>query len=1137
METNDIGWLNTDGWMQEYAALQKQQRARQQSDNMSEHPAGFEQQLAELQLRSSDESSGDPSSSDASSADNHAAQAHGRTQRANVGGSVPSRSNLRDNWFSSTHYSVDLPRAHLGGSAAEASRSDLRDRLFSSTRYTALSEAQPAARTKNSKSWGLWSRVKSAVGKVFGGSRREKSSGGAASYVVVHSELRMDFAKRRRAIEPFESDTVLISRIMRASVGSSTFNTAQRHASHLRNFSAWLNEHQRGSIADRLNQHGLEDDARDYAQDVDPAGSKNIKDQIIEALENLRHADLPPAEITDDERLISEFKEAGKSAGCGRSTVSRWVHNLHNFRTWLRPTTLTLSSLLDRPDELKRLATLYVEEGGKKGVHPALTVLQESHIAKAEGRPANFNLHPQQRLAEPPAEDKAIMERFKAAAMQAGAHLPTIDDNLVHLKKFANWLRENNKEPLAPRFRDEALADDIDEYKAQGNDPEDRLHSSLTNLRRLGSGEENIQQIGPGPRLMGPRLLSPHPEDAGVIDNMFVQALRNLGDSTSEQRQPFHETASRLRGFSDWLRREDRSSIVGRLRGTGQQHALDEDVKNFRRTKASAKVHEKDLTMLRNYLQLVEANKALGVSLPQQTVGPFGQADLQEPAGSNSTWSWMRDLPTPPSESEWPPMVGPFGQAGLQEPAGSSSSWSVQPPSYFDFPTPRGEPAWSSDVYRDLDSFTGLPSTPQEMRDDAQSAPVLSPAGRPPFFIGPSGMPQEPAGSNSTWSWMRDLPTPPSESEWPPMVGPFGQAGLQEPAGSSSSWSVQPPSYFDFPTPRGEPAWSSDVYRDLDSFTGLPSTPQEMRDDAQSAPVISPAGRPAFYVGPSGVLEELEDIGHLVGKNWQHGSRPVSDSLLDVLDNNGVLPTQFSGPRQVSINGETYSITLGPRGDRDAQFVHHPRPSLAPAAQIGTSVTGASSGDRSGRVLGPIQWLGDEHIQRDYELLTQQLQESNPDLAARTRFVDPLIAQMLRSDSNEVAQQALGWLSHHTADFLFLPVNNAGAAIEERGSHWSLLLVDQRDRENPVAYHYDSYLPGPNTGFAVMLARRLRATPQHAPIRQQSNGYDCGVFVLDGTRELVRRLAATRQPDLNLNNLVIDRRALQDRLGADVGFN
>ncbi|SDG85064.1 Ulp1 protease family, C-terminal catalytic domain [Bradyrhizobium sp. Rc2d] len=50
------------------------------------------------------------------------------------------------------------------------------------------------------------------------------------------------------------------------------------------------------------------------------------------------------------------------------------------------------------------------------------------------------------------------------------------------------------------------------------------------------------------------------------------------------------------------------------------------------------------------------------------------------------------------------------------------------------------------------------------------------------------------------------------------------------------------------------------------------------------------------------------------------------------------------------------------------------------------------------------------------------------------------------------------------------------------------------------------------------------------PIRQQRNGYDCGVFVLDGTRALARRLAGRRQPDLNLSNLVGDRQALQNRL-------
>ncbi|MBM2715381.1 hypothetical protein JQK88_30090 [Mesorhizobium caraganae] len=47
---------------------------------------------------------------------------------------------------------------------------------------------------------------------------------------------------------------------------------------------------------------------------------------------------------------------------------------------------------------------------------------------------------------------------------------------------------------------------------------------------------------------------------------------------------------------------------------------------------------------------------------------------------------------------------------------------------------------------------------------------------------------------------------------------------------------------------------------------------------------------------------------------------------------------------------------------------------------------------------------------------------------------------------------------------------------------------------------------------------------------QQQNGYDCGLFVLDGTRELTRRLAEQSRPRLNLENLVTDRRALQQRL-------
>ncbi|MBB4366829.1 type III effector protein XopD [Bradyrhizobium sp. CIR18] len=430
-------------------------------------------------------------------------------------------------------------------------------------------------------------------------------------------------------------------------------------------------------------------------------------------------------------------------------------------------------------------------------------------------------------------------------------------------------------------------------------------------------------------------------------------------------------------------------------------------------------------------------------------------------------------------------------------------------------------PAQSSDIYRGLNSFVDLPYTPQQMRDDAQSAAAGGAAARPPVFTELSDAPAQSSDIYRGLNSFVDLPYTPQQMRDDAQSAAAGRAAARPAL---------------FTEPSDAPAQSSDIYRGLNSFVDLPYTPQQMRDDAQSAPVLSPPGKPAFFVGLSGELQELEDIGDRVDKDWQDGSQPVPDFLLDVLDNIGVLPTQFSGPTQVSINDETRSITSGRRGRRGTQFIHHPRPSPVPGAQIGPSATVASSGHRSGPMLAPTQWLGDEHIQRDYELLAQELQQSNPHLAARTRFVDPLIAQMLRSPSKEVAERALGWVRHDTADFLFLPVSDASDADRhQRGSHWSLLLVDRRDQGRPVAYHYDS-TRGYNDRPAAELAGRLDASLQQAPIRQQQNGYDCGVFVVDGTRELVRRLAA-RRPDLNLNNLVISRQALRDRLGAGVGLN
>ncbi|MCA1408182.1 hypothetical protein I6F26_24610 [Ensifer sp. IC3342] len=95
-----------------------------------------------------------------------------------------------------------------------------------------------------------------------------------------------------------------------------------------------------------------------------------------------------------------------------------------------------------------------------------------------------------------------------------------------------------------------------------------------------------------------------------------------------------------------------------------------------------------------------------------------------------------------------------------------------------------------------------------------------------------------------------------------------------------------------------------------------------------------------------------------------------------------------------------------------------------------------------------------------------------------------------------------------------------------------LLLLDRRERARSVAYHYDPRAHQQRHGSRP---RRLGARPHPARPAQQQNGYDCGVFVVDGTRALVSILAQRELPGhepLHLDNLVANRPALQARLRA-----
>ncbi|MHC2247378.1 hypothetical protein ACVJH7_006685 [Bradyrhizobium elkanii] len=90
--------------------------------------------------------------------------------------------------------------------------------------------------------------------------------------------------------------------------------------------------------------------------------------------------------------------------------------------------------------------------------------------------------------------------------------------------------------------------------------------------------------------------------------------------------------------------------------------------------------------------------------------------------------------------------------------------------------------------------------------------------------------------------------------------------------------------------------------------------------------------------------------------------------------------------------------------------------------------------------------------------------------------------------------------------------------------------IAERSRRRIERHLVEARLP---TEAAAQLARRLRARLESPSMAQQRNSYDCGVFVVDGTRALVRRLAQGERPahePLHLDNLVANRRSLQIRL-------
>ncbi|MEJ6890609.1 Ulp1 family isopeptidase [Bradyrhizobium diazoefficiens] len=849
-------------------------------------------------------------------------------------------------------------------------------------------------------------------------------------------------------------------------------------------------------------------------------------------------------------------------------------------------------------------------------------------------------------IGEPlPGEDAELLARFRVDAKRRKLTPGAINNSVSGLGRFVRWVNAEHGGSVASRLRKGTpLDEEIAAYRRLGRDPQHRITSALDVLRRLLRGGEEAE--APEPRVLGaPRRLVPHPEDAPLIEGALSQALKHV--KTAKDKGSAQKRATRLRALSAWLKGNRKGSIIGRLNGSSkEQLTLDNDVLAFQRTGGAR--YRPDLSHLRSYLKLIEANRELGLPGPEQPSSPAAWGD-RHPGSA-------QDLPSTPAS----PSAGAWVWLGeqLHEPASPSRPPShakgrLEPSVDLNAPTPSelrddahfapAHPARArSDTYAGLEPFVDLNApTPSELRDDAHFAPAHPAGARSDTYAGlepfvdlnaptPSELrddahfaPAHPARARSdTYAGLEpfvDLNAPtPSELRDDAHFAPAHPARAR----SDTYAGLEPFVDLNAPTPSelrddahfapAHPARArSDTYAGLEPFVDLNApTPSELRDDAHFAPAHPARARSDTYAGLEAAVNpnprtpfELRDNawapapdfrplfagpvpGHHQGARQPGSPQGLSpapafsdDEALAWLreelgrrqmqepasPSTGRAPSDIYGGLESLVHldaptpwelrddahfapapaararSDTYrgfplvDLTAPtPSESRDDANSVRPFPITSANAQIGALDPTVSSHGH-GLVLEDTEWLGDEHIDRDYRLQEQDLQRNDPDLAARTRFVNPLIVlNYLGSNDDGVVQTEFQRIVHDdefndTADFLFLPVINANPEDPNNlGNHWSLLFVDRSDRGQPVAYHYDSYR-GLNKKHAEHLASRLHLRLEPAGMAQQQNTYDCGVFVVDGTRALVRQLEQGGQT-VHLDQLVVDRQALQNRL-------
>ncbi|WP_284283638.1 Ulp1 family isopeptidase [Mesorhizobium amorphae] len=734
-------------------------------------------------------------------------------------------------------------------------------------------------------------------------------------------------------------------------------------------------------------------------------------------------------------------------------------------------------------------------------------------------------------------DDASLIEDLRAALFARGNKDSSVRTHVNCLLAFSRWLFQNDKQGIAPRLHDPSLDDDVLKHQSSG------VSSSIVVALRL---LRACQADGALPRKRRAGL-APYPGDVALIKE-YKSAAPGSGVSP----QTVMAQGSTLNSFSHYLRENNRPGIAGRLH---DDKSLDEDVERYRVTDKRIRPA---IANLRKALPRGEGLRA-GVMPAGARKPPLHPAAVAVPSGYRPGGAPLpSSRPGTLMPQPWGRAMGPAGAVPTQamaQPAASNVQLLHQiAPMNLARPT---APQATSDIYGDLESFVELPSTPQVRRPAAPPATPDIYRDLESFVDLPS-TPQarRPAAPPATSDIYRDLASFVDLPSTPQVRRPAAPPATPDIYRDLESF-VDLPSTPQVWRPAAPPA-TPDIYRDLESFVDLPSTPQVRRPAAPPAtpdiyrdlesfvdlPSTPQVRRPAAPPATPDIYRDLESFVDLPStpQARRHAAPPATPDIYRDLESFVELPStpQVRRPAAPQATSDIYGgpksvieIPSTPQELRDdAQSAPVPARSGAQAGAVAPTPRLHHSVPE----LGAVDWLSDEHITTDFLILRHELRASNPALAARMRFVDPLVAQLLRAGPLGDAErhfQAIvrGQADNDTADFLFLPVNDASTMDpDNRGNHWSLLLVDRRDRARPVAYHYDS-IRGYHDVFAQQLAQRFGAPLEQPGMAQQPNSYDCGVYLVEGARELVRRLAQRQAPAvLNLDNLVVDRAAAQNRL-------